>query len=489
MKFLISVLLLLFVLPTFAQTNTTSYTSSDEHFQFEYPADWFVIREESGSVLLSNGKDPSLENQVAILVLFKDYAPQFMEATQAVTFLLGQTASLDKMTEEQFGDKHGMYTEVEDEEGIGLSAVIELDGAVGGVIAAVLDETTTLEALRLIALDILNSISYNKPPIIPLEDLEEITPDTSALTSTLEFGRGRFSLNYAEDWNVQQSNNNTVSLAMGTFNPETATDPQGLINIQVFPIPSNIREIESFLISNIREFFNSSLGTTFKDQSLIEFNLDGRRAVRVATEDYAGVIMVILLDDETFATIISTAPTDNALPMQATTFAVASTLQSHDLILSADTSSLTETFSAEDGTYSIDYPEGWTVNLLEKVAQLSNMEIGTELQLQADQLFLSVSVFPKSDISGLSDDSSLLDVVAYLQTTLELVTLPIGAKLNGSDVVLMDLEIGNVEGLAVIRQLEDGQVAQVIAIANPGEFEGHVDLVYAIASSIEVGSE
>lgn len=486
-KLFLLCLVLLITMPVFAQDEATVYTTENGKFQFEIPENWEFMKEEDGKVFLVNVGDVSKYTAMAIKML--DSAPQFESDDEIVQFMFGENVSSfgDYVTDE-IGQFKALISETDDAENDTLFIIVsdaEL-GLLGAVDANVMDAPADLEFLRPVAKQIITSLTYISPQDAPFEELELIKPDISKLTEQYESDDGLLTFNYPEDWIVQSLAENVLLLATSEFTPTSLPD----FGMQIFVsrIPQGLGT-SGDLLHKILEIIMDS-NSSSSNAKILDFNLDGRFAAWVQDDSSDIVMMALLLNEDSFAALIGISG-DNPYPdAESLVYAVASTLKITEPdreAINVDTSLLTESYSAFDGRFSFDYPEAWTVEESESGVQVSNVAFDSE-EMQTDQIIILVTVYRKSDQENLTSSSSLMDIALTMLPGQRLESAnPTEVDLNGHNALVMGLGTPGMDGINVLIDLGDELVGQVLAIADTDEFEQYRDIVYAIASSIELG--
>lgn len=488
MRYLGLLLVLLAVFPAFAQDETILYTTTDGKFQFEIPADWEFMKEEEGRVFLVHVGD--VAQYTTISIGMTDTAPMFENNLEAVQFMLGSEATLDDFEAQQIGDYKVLIQEVDGEEIDTIFAIILMeDGVVGVLKANVLDSPVELDFLRPIAESIIASITYIEPASDPFDELDLISPDISELTASYESESGLFAFDYPEDW-VIEDYTDVILLATSELTATSAPDMGIQFGVSHNPTWSGKSEaFLHFLLNSMMDYVSSS-----EDAYIVDFNLDGRHASRVQDDSTANeiVLLALALDDDIFVAMIG-APSDyDSEEAESIMFAIASTLRVIEPdreLIEVDTSMLTETYSGLDGRYTFNYPDDWVLDTSGELVQLYSTAEGEPDTINDNQVILTVNVFSKSKEEEFDANATLVEVAETIQSPTRLESTPaMEIMINDTPAVVMDMGMSGMDGIVIYVSLNNDLVGQVIAFANPGDFEQYKEIILAITSSIKLGN-
>lgn len=146
---------------------------------------------------------------------------------------------------------------------------------------------------------------------------------------------------------------------------------------------------------------------------------------------------------------------------------------------------LSETYTSEDGTLTLGYPAGWSLETANNLLTLQNVE---ELSLETTDSGLEIVQGQYRIIIGIEADGEALPDIFTRETTNIDADSPEPMVFGEHEAVGGAIDMRVMSGTLYVVDLGGGQIAIVTAIHAPGEREQLEPLVEAIIDSLQAGT-
>ena len=495
-------MLLLLALPVavFAQGDdipplTETYTVVAHNLDFQAPAGWeppfgdgaeggngkvFLFSAPIGGTGVPNAEGFSVEGGATVVFLTfeangdsaeaKALAAAEEFATEDSTFELGDPQALDingrvgsqvDVTSMFFINRYiGMEVEG------GVVVTVEILGFEEGVTRTTPIVMAMLATVRESGTPIPENVTVAGPPL-PQSHLREAD-------------QTRF--NYPADWGLQEQENFTLLIV-----------PNGVtVGISSDYLPG-LDDVVDDTITFKRERLSAGIpGTTLGEPEAFEVN--GQRAASVFGldgETYYG-FWSIDLGGNVVGNISIIGDRRGVVEIESTIFAIAETITSGQVaegaVSAGDAIALTETATSDDGTLSVQHPDGWEVQSLDDAIILFG---GPDAASGGGELFIMV----QSSLDFLAENIGL-DLPDDVDATIAAREISVNAEANGAQLTVEKVEIneraasvlygtdGDAGSVIVLFELEDGSVAALMAGLPDSAYEDLRPLLLAIAKSV-----
>lgn len=309
----------------------TPYVTSDGKISFAYPAGW-IVTEEKGFIRVTN-TDKFTGNPGQMLMQFTAYPLQedpslspdatpidalgvFVRNTgvasfsQPVSLLIGNHAAA-RIESATAYTHQTVYAVITNERVLIYASMLTATG----------EQMQFDQMLRVL----INSIRYKLPAVYSTSELEAISLDKDALTTSYLMEVAGITFNHPDSWLVEAQGAYVIVATDDSFAQTGPTTPEHLAMIVDLITPERWAGLDS----------QPTFGDVFKiipfehSNTFTLFNLDGRPAaysVRQSSRGYDIGLVIVQLDEASFGVIYSVAVSGALQAYEPTVFSIAATI-------------------------------------------------------------------------------------------------------------------------------------------------------------------
>lgn len=394
-------------------TDISVFESISNGMTFEYPADWMVLENFDSSPIVvindsayleGNGRLESGQMRIDILTL---PPTPFFEPRELLEDILENAGIIvdEPISEVNIGTRPAAYFEVDNGEISRVAIAYELEENTQPILIFVAATIEDIEDLLPSALDVIATID-NFPP-----ELEVILIDTQQLTETYTTANNAFTFNYPLGWEYTSLVEEDDNVILALLNPERLNPSTELPDSILLTIDkvSQRDQVESLPFDQVLDFIEATPFIPEGTQPSM-FSLDGRNAAYVEVDDdvSSGMYLVVMVNDETYITIMFMSVPDSLDELRPIALGIAQTLEPVPPMPSPALP-LSQSHTAPDGSYMLMYPEDWFIQQIgsQALTVITTIENFEPQALQSGNIMMTLSVV---NVEG-AEPSDYVDIV------------------------------------------------------------------------------